>query len=128
MQQRDRILPPLAGEAVGVAAGLDRAAVGVEFVVDGHLALAINGLADAAEAVGHQVAHVAGCVFGYDEAGQVQVAVVIAGVDDLRQAGSDIEGVVGGGAVYGLAGAVAKAVADELAPVTGRACGYNALG
>jgi hypothetical protein len=58
----------------------------------------------------------------------VQVAVVVAGVDHLRQAGSDIKGVVGGGAIYGLAGAVAEAVADELAPVTGRACGYNALG
>jgi hypothetical protein len=44
----------------------------------------------------------------------VQVAIVVAGVDDLRQAGSDIEGVVGGGAVYGLADAVAEAVVDGL--------------
>ena len=77
-------------------------------MVDGHLALAINGLADAAETVRHQVTRVAGCVFGHDEAGQVQVAVVVAGVDHLRQAGSDIEGVVSGGAVYGLADAVVE--------------------
>jgi hypothetical protein len=53
MEQGNVILPPLAGEAVRVAAGLDRAAVGVELVVDGYLALAVNGLADAAEAVRH---------------------------------------------------------------------------
>jgi hypothetical protein len=40
----------------------------------------------------------------------VQVAVVVTGVDHFRQAASDIEGVVGGGAVYGLADAVAEAV------------------
>ena len=52
----------------------------------------------------------------------MQVAIVVAGVDDLRQAGSDIQGVVGGVAVYGLADAVAKAVVDGLQgcqPVSG---------
>ena len=48
----------------------------------------------------------------------MQVAVVVAGVDYFRQAAGDIEGVVGGGAVYGLAGAVAEAVVDELELVT----------
>ena len=83
MEQSDLILPPLAGETVWVAAGLDRAAVGVELVVDGYFALAVNGLADAAETIRHQVAQVAGCAFGYDEAGQVQVAVVVTRVDDF---------------------------------------------
>ncbi|MFC1976512.1 hypothetical protein ACFLXQ_08945, partial [Chloroflexota bacterium] len=80
-------------------------AVGIKLIIHHHLRRVIHGLAYRTEAIAQEVARLARGAFGYNHAGQVEVAVAVARLDHFRQA-LNIQGKVSCIAALGLPHAI----------------------